>query len=97
MILCQLIGVERSVGELEKILKLAQPAVSQKLARLRLDDLVHARRDGRTIYYTASEDRVRAILRDVCLLLGYTIEPNRPIAREAGSDGIEDASRSAVI
>ena len=99
MILCQLTGVERSVGELEKLLKLAQPAVSQQLARLRLDDLVHARREGRTIYYTASEERVRTILRDVCLLLGYSLDPGQPKGRdgEASTTGDDESSRSAAI
>jgi DNA-binding transcriptional ArsR family regulator len=92
MILCQLTGVERSVGELEKLLKLAQPAVSQQLARLRLDNLVQARRDGRTIYYTASEERVRSILRDVCHLLGYSLAPGAAAARPAddGTPGGDD-------
>jgi DNA-binding transcriptional ArsR family regulator len=76
MILCHLSAAERSVGELEKLLKLAQPAVSQQLARLRLDNLVTARRDGRTIYYRASTDRIRGILADVCFLLGYGIQPS---------------------
>ena len=95
MILCQLTGVERSVGELEKLLKLAQPAVSQQLARLRLDDLVQARREGRTIYYTASEDRVRTVLRDVCMLLGYTLSPGRPVERPSADGAAPDGEDRA--
>jgi len=39
-----------------------QAAVSQQLARLRLDGLVTARRDGRSIYYSiASADATRLI------------------------------------
>ena len=39
-----------------------QAAVSQQLARLRLDGLVTARRDGRSIYYSiASRDAERII------------------------------------
>lgn len=97
MILCQLTGVERSVGELEKLLKLAQPAVSQQLARLRLDNLVQARRDGRTIYYIASEERVRSILRDACMLLGYTLEPMQPEDRLSSAPvADEDGSPQAA-
>jgi DNA-binding transcriptional ArsR family regulator len=47
---------ERSVGELERLLGQPQPAVSQHLARLRQDDFVKIRRDGRTIYYSANRD-----------------------------------------
>lgn len=54
---------ERSVTDLENILALRQPAVSQQLARLRLDGLVSTRRDGKIIYYSiANEDIRRAIM-----------------------------------
>lgn len=52
MILCCLVGVERSVSELEAMLGMRQPALSQQLARLRLDELVKTRRDGKMIYYS---------------------------------------------
>src|SRR5579864_3178058 len=51
IILCHLAGGERSVGELEELLEMRQPHLSQHLARLRRDDLVRTRRDSRTIYY----------------------------------------------
>ena len=61
-LLCLLAGGKRSVSELEALLGLRQPAVSQQLARLRADDLVRYRRDGKTIYYTlASEPAVRVM------------------------------------
>ncbi|MEZ5865118.1 MAG: metalloregulator ArsR/SmtB family transcription factor [Geminicoccaceae bacterium] len=52
MILCCLIGVERSVSELEAMLGMRQPALSQQLARLRQDDLVRTRRAGKMIFYS---------------------------------------------
>jgi DNA-binding transcriptional ArsR family regulator len=81
MILSLLTGRERSVGELEQVLKLPQPAVSQQLARLRLDDLVSSRRDGRTIYYTAESAKLEAIYRDLGELLGYTSDSAAVFAR----------------
>ena len=61
--LCLLAEGERSVTDLENILELRQPAVSQQLARLRLDGLVSTRRDGKVIYYSiANEDIRRAIM-----------------------------------
>jgi DNA-binding transcriptional ArsR family regulator len=63
VLLCLLSEGERSVTDLENILALRQPAVSQQLARLRLDGLVSTRRDGKVIYYSiASEDIRRAIM-----------------------------------
>ena len=38
-----------------------QAAVSQQLSRLRLEGLVQPRRDGKTIYYSLTDDRSRAI------------------------------------
>lgn len=81
MILSLLTGRERSVGELEQVLKLPQPAVSQQLARLRLDDLVSSRRDGLTIYYTAESAKLEAIYRDLGELLGYTSDSAAVFAR----------------
>ncbi len=50
LLLCHLSVGERSVTDLENALSLRQPAISQQLARLRLDGLVTARRDGKTVY-----------------------------------------------
>jgi len=62
MILCDLLEGEKSVSELESFLSLRQSAVSQQLARLRLEGLVSARRDGKTIYYSIADDKVRAVI-----------------------------------
>ena len=62
MLLCILAEGERSVSELEKMLELRQPTVSQQLARLRIDGLVTARRDGKTIYYSLASDEARVIV-----------------------------------
>jgi DNA-binding transcriptional ArsR family regulator len=59
VILCLLSERERSVGELEEVLSLRQTTVSQQLARLRLDHLVVARRDGKTVYYSLADDDVK--------------------------------------
>jgi len=62
MILCDLLHGEKSVGELEALLARRQSSVSQQLARLRLEGLVSARRDGKTIYYSIASDRARSII-----------------------------------
>jgi DNA-binding transcriptional ArsR family regulator len=63
LLLCLLAEKERSVTELEQLLALRQPAVSQQLARLRLDGLVTTRRDGKTIYYSVADERTVRFIR----------------------------------
>jgi len=62
MILCHLVSGEKSVTELETLLSARQAAVSQQLSRLRLEGLVTPRREGKTIYYSLTDDRPRKIL-----------------------------------
>lgn len=62
VILCMLVEGEKSVAEIEETLSLRQPAVSQQLARLRADDLVQTRRDGKNIYYSLARPEVRDII-----------------------------------
>lgn len=58
MILCHLSSGEKSVTELERLLESRQAAVSQQLARLRLEGLVNCRRDGKVIYYSIQDPKV---------------------------------------
>jgi len=62
MILCHLVTGEKSVTELEELLSSRQAAVSQQLARLRLEGLVTPRRDGKAIYYSLTDNRSRQII-----------------------------------
>lgn len=62
MILCHLASGEKSVTELEELLSARQAAVSQQLSRLRLEGLVKPRRDGKTIYYSLTDDRSTRIM-----------------------------------
>lgn len=62
LILCHLASGEKSVTELEQLISARQAAVSQQLARLRFEGLVTPRRDGKTIYYSLTDDRPRQII-----------------------------------
>ena len=62
LLLCLLVEKERSVSELENILSMRQPAVSQQLGRLRLDGMVTTRREGKAIYYSIASDDVRQVI-----------------------------------
>lgn len=63
LLLCQLAEHERSVAELEAILNLPQAAVSQQLARLRLQGLVATRRAGRSVIYRLVNENIRDLLK----------------------------------
>lgn len=62
MILCQLVEGEKSVSELERLMNLRQPSVSQQLARLRFDGLVTTRREGKTIYYSLASSEAKHVI-----------------------------------
>lgn len=62
LILCHLAQGPKSVGELEGMLDARQSAVSQQLARLRIEGLVTARRDGKTIFYSLKDPRIGELL-----------------------------------
>ncbi len=62
IILCRLAQGECPVSELENMLSARQAAVSQQLARLRLEGLVTTRREGKTIYYAIKDERVKKMI-----------------------------------
>jgi DNA-binding transcriptional ArsR family regulator len=62
LLLCQLTQGERCVGELEELLDIQQPTLSQQLAVLREEALVNTRREGKQIYYSIANDSALAVL-----------------------------------
>jgi ArsR family transcriptional regulator len=61
-ILFHLYNGPRSVSQLEQLLDMRQPAVSQQLARLRADHMVAAERQGKQIYYSISSEHASIIV-----------------------------------
>jgi DNA-binding transcriptional ArsR family regulator len=62
MLLCEISGGEKSVGDLETLVGLHQPSLSQQLGVLRREGLVKTRREGKRIYYRlGSEDALKVI------------------------------------
>jgi len=62
LLLCQLSQGEKSVRELELLLGIMQPTLSQQLGVLRSEGLVTTRRDSKKIYYSVSNEKVIVIL-----------------------------------
>jgi len=84
MILCHLSTGEKSVTELETLLASRQAAVSQQLARLRLEGLVAYRREGKAIYYSLADERARRMLE---LMHDMFCNAQNPPPRYGGGEG----------
>ena len=88
MILCLLVGGEKSVSELERQVGLSQSALSQHLARLRRQALVKTRRSAQTIYYSLCGEEATAIIGTLHAL--YCAEPHRQPQAEPRAAGDSD-------
>lgn len=68
-ILCLLVDSELTVGQInEHLVDLSQSALSQHLARLRVQGLVRTRREAQTIWYALAEgpsERIMLALHDI--------------------------------
>lgn len=63
LLLCQLTQGQFCVSELEAIVCIQQPTLSQQLRVLREEGLVSTRREGKQIYYSISSNEAAAILK----------------------------------
>jgi len=68
LLLCHLVGGERSVGELAKDLGLTQSVVSQHLSLLRRDGVVIGRRDAQSILYRIADPRASGLMTTIFAL-----------------------------
>ena len=62
LLLCQLSQGENRVGELEKLVGISQPPLSQQLGVLREEGLVNTRREGKNIYYEIDSAQALAVM-----------------------------------
>lgn len=85
LLLCQMLQGEYSVGELEELLDIQQPTLSQQLGVLRNEGLVATRRDGKYIYYRVSHPHVQVILEVLHQL--YCSAPPQPHSKSANDKG----------
>ena len=81
MILCYLSSGEKSVGELEGLLGTRQAAVSQMLARLREEEFVSTRREGKTVYYSLADDSIEEVIGVLYRLFCGEAEPEGPASQ----------------
>lgn len=62
LLLCQLTQGEACVSELETLLQIQQPTLSQQLTVLRNEGLVITRREGKRIYYSIADEKIAILL-----------------------------------
>jgi len=68
LLLCQLTEGERNVGELEALVGVRQPSLSQHLGVLRDEGLVETRREGKYIYYRLASFEVIQVMQTLSSL-----------------------------
>lgn len=91
MLLCQLTQGELCVSDLEAMLGIRQPTLSQQLGILRNEEIVSTRREGKKVFYQISDSQVVLVLNTLYGL--YCIAPacgrfgldpvKAPVARSA--------------
>ena len=62
LLLCQLAQGEKRVGELEALVGIVQPTLSQQLGVLRDEGLVSTRREGKNIHYRIDSPQALAVM-----------------------------------
>lgn len=96
LILCSLAEGEKSVGELERLLEMRQPHLSQHLTRLRESGLVKTRRVSRTIFYSLGSipaERVIGLLYELFCAKGPSGVPEVG-STPPGTDVTKSAARN---
>ena len=63
LLLCRLSQGEQCVGDLEKIVGIKQPTLSQQLTVLRSEKLVDTRREGKLIYYSIASKEALSVMK----------------------------------
>jgi len=62
LLLCQLSQGEMCVSDLEELLEIRQPTLSQQLGVLRNEGVVATRREGKNIYYSVADPALLEIV-----------------------------------
>ena len=68
LILCNLTQGERNVSEIEALVNICQPTLSQQLTVLRQEGMVNTRRDGKYIYYSLASFEIIQIMQTMSKL-----------------------------
>lgn len=72
LVCCALADGERSVRELEDLLGIRQPGLSQQLAELRAAELIVSRKEGKQVFYRLADGRIAPFIRTMHALFCRT-------------------------
>lgn len=99
MIVCALVGGERSVGDLETSLGIRQPSLSQQLAELRDAGIVESRREVKQVFYSLTDARAIALVATLHqLFCGVPLDhPTAAIAPAAAAPPRKSSPEAAVF
>jgi DNA-binding transcriptional ArsR family regulator len=87
-LVCELMGGECGVGELEERTGIRQPSLSKELGKLREAGVIEGRRESKAVYYTLVEPKAAGIIAILCNQAKLPAPPARPNPkpkREGGS------------
>lgn len=70
MIACALVDGERPVRELEDLLGIRQPGLSQQLAAMRAAGMIEPRKEGKQMFYSLADQRIRVFIATMHGLFG---------------------------
>jgi DNA-binding transcriptional ArsR family regulator len=87
LLLCQLTQGEACVSELEELLGIRQPTLSQQLGVLRNEGLVSTRREGKKIFYQVNQGRALGLLNTLYGL--YCPSAESATAEQQSSDALQ--------
>ncbi|MBB3809189.1 ArsR/SmtB family transcription factor [Pseudochelatococcus contaminans] len=82
LVVCALVDNELSVRQIEDLLGIRQPGLSQQLAELRTAGLIEGRKEGREVFYRLADARVRTIVETLHTLFCSGASENREGSRE---------------
>jgi DNA-binding transcriptional ArsR family regulator len=93
-----LVKGEVRVQDLQKVLALDQPIVSQQLARLRATGIVVTRKEGTTTFYGVADPEMAELLKVAKQILNRRLVGMRSLLRELADEqsGRRRAARSRV-
>jgi ArsR family transcriptional regulator len=80
LLLCQMTQGEFCVSELESMLGIQQPTLSQQLGVLREEKLVTTRREGKQIYYSLASKEATAVMQVL-----YQLYCTKPLGENDGN------------
>ena len=94
-IVLHLLARETSVADLEKVLGMRQPNLSQHLGELRDAGLVQGRRESKSVFYSLAGEEQRRLV--AAIAHGFGGGPASPVLRAARPSGTKQAQLGAVF